>query len=85
MQPLYAEAPLLIDGEKVMRKLFEIRGTQDLLLDERQFKKALQAFAQQKNAEQQAALLAGGAEALGKAAPGLKVLKEGASGQQQAA
>jgi len=85
MQPLYAEAPLLIDGEKVIRKLFEIRGTQDVLRNETEFKESVDAYANAKNAEKMAGLLAGGAEALGKAAPGLKVLKDEAMGNRQAA
>jgi len=79
------EALLLLDAETAMRKIADIRGTLDILKSEDDFRKDINALRQQQNAEKQVALAAGGAQALGQAAPGLKVLQEGAQGGRQAA
>lgn len=85
MQPIFGEAPLMVDGEKVIRRLFEIRSTQDLLVDEEKFQERVTELQQQQAAQQQAQLIAGGAQALGAAAPGIKALREIPPGQAAAA
>jgi hypothetical protein len=78
------EIALMVDFDKMQRKLYEIRGTQDLLKSERQYSDDVNAMREQQNAEKAAALVGGGAEALGKAAPGIKVLREEAGGRAAA-
>jgi hypothetical protein len=85
IQPFFPEAPLMMDGQKIIRKLFEIRGTQDLLKSDSDFEEAETALRDQQNAEKMLQVVGGGAEALGKAAPGLKVLREDAISGQAAA
>jgi|GEM_PF-7017475 len=68
----------MINFEKVTRKLFEIRSTQDMLLNEVDFKKKLNEMIEQQNAQTAANVMAGGAEALGKVAPFLKTVREDA-------
>lgn len=72
------EVAQMVDFDKVQRRLYEIRGTQDLLKSDSQYEEDVNEIRQQQNAEKEMALLAGGAEALGKAAPGIKVLREDA-------
>lgn len=76
VQPLFPEAVLMLDGPQTIRNLFEIRGTQHLLKSQADFNKASEQAAAQQNAEKMLGVVAGGAEALGKAAPGIKVLKD---------
>jgi hypothetical protein len=78
------EIALMVDFDKMQRKLYEIRGTQDLLKSERQYSDDVNKMREQQNAEKAAALVGGGAEALGKAAPGIKVLREEAGGRAAA-
>jgi len=75
----------LVDFKKVSRKLFEIRGTQDMLISEYEFNQKVNKLLAQQNAEKMAALGMGAAEAAGKVAPYIKVTREGASGGQAAA
>jgi hypothetical protein len=70
----------LVDFKKVTRKLFEIRGTQDMLITEEEFTAKMAELIKQQNAEKATTVMAGGAEALGKVAPFLKVAREGAQG-----
>jgi hypothetical protein len=78
------EVAMMVDFDKVQRKLYEIRGTQDLLKSDRDYEDDVNTLREQQNAEKQVALMAGGAEALGKAAPGIKVLREEAGGRSAA-
>lgn len=84
IQPFYPEVTMLPDWEKATRKLFEIRGTQDLLVSDDDFTNAVNESRKKADADKLAGLVAGGAEALGKAAPGLKVLRDEASGRAAA-
>lgn len=76
VQPFWPQASLLMDWEKTVRRVFEIRSIQDLLLDEDDFESMVQQMEQQKQQQGMMQMVAGGAEALGAAAPGLKVLRE---------
>lgn len=78
------ELALMVDFDKMQRRLYEIRGTQDLLVSDRDYTANVNQARKAKDAQTQAALLAGGAEALGKAAPGIKVLREEAGGRAAA-
>ncbi len=84
-QALFPEGAKLIDWEKTLRRTFEIRGTTDLLVSEEQFKNTMAAMQQQKAQMMQAQTIMGGAQALGAAAPGLKVLRDQATTNQAAA
>jgi hypothetical protein len=75
----------MVDFKKVSRKLFEIRGTQDMLISEAVFDKKIAALMKQQDAEKMAMLGMGAAKAAGDVAPFLKVTREGASGGQAAA
>ena len=75
----------LVDFKKVSRKLFEIRGTQDMLISEYEFNQKVTKLLAQQNAEKMAMLGMGAAKAAGDVAPFLKVTREGASGGQAAA
>lgn len=81
MQPFYPEVVKIVDWEKVARRVFEIRGTNDLLVSEDDFEKSLEQLNAQANAEKEAALIAGAAEAGGKIAPLIKVARESTGGQ----
>jgi len=74
------ETVKLVDWEKLARRVFEIRGTNDLLFDNKEYTDAVNELTQQKNAEKMAGLVGGGAEALGKVAPFLKVARDSATG-----
>jgi hypothetical protein len=75
----------MVDFKKVGRKLFEIRGTQDMLLPLKEFQDKLNQLAAQQNAEKAAQLGAGVAQAAGQAAPFLKVMRDQAGGAGSAA
>ncbi len=79
------DIPHMVDFQKATRKLFEIRGTQDLLLSEEEFQQKMEELNQQKQAA--AAMGAGSqiAESLGKVAPALKVLRDQTGAQPAAA
>jgi hypothetical protein len=66
----------MVDFEKATRKLFEIRGTQDMLLGETEYTKKINEMRKRQDAEKMAALAGGTADALGKVAPFLKVQRE---------
>jgi hypothetical protein len=85
IQPFFPEGALMVDWNKTVRKLYEIRGTQDLLKSDSEFEEAETALRDQQNAEKMLQVVGGGAEALGKAAPGIKVLREDATSGQVAA
>jgi len=70
------EAVQMVDFKKATRKLFEIRGTQDLVLSEREFEKKLEVLQQQQQAQQMMAAGAQTAESLGKVAPFVKLARE---------
>lgn len=84
MQPLYPNITLMMDENKTFRQLAEIRGTAHLLKSEDDLQEEMDQRIQQQNAEKATALVAGGAEALGKAAPGITALDEVRRGQQAA-
>ena len=65
------------DWKRVVRKLWEIRGTQDLTLNEAEFKQLMQQIQQQQQEQQQMQLAGGMAEAAGKVAPFIKQMREG--------
>jgi hypothetical protein len=75
----------MVDFKKVGRKLFEIRGTQDMLLTAKEFQDKLNQLAAQQNAEKAAQLGAGAAQAAGQVAPFLKVMRDQAGGAGSAA
>jgi hypothetical protein len=79
IQPFYPEVVKMVDWEKLVRRAWEIRGTNDLLITNEEFTKAINEMTQQQNADKMAQLVGGGAEALGKVAPFLKVAREGAT------
>lgn len=81
IQPFYPEAVKIVDWQTLVRRLFEIRGTHDLLLNKRQFADQLEQLMAQQQTQQAMQLIAGGAETLGKAAPGLRELRESAQGR----
>jgi hypothetical protein len=85
IQPFSPESVKLVDWEATARKLFEIRGTQDLLLSPADYTAKVNEMIQQENAQKQAQLMAGGAQAAGQAAPFLKVMRDQASTGQAAA
>ncbi len=78
------EILLIADTEKAARMLAEIRGTQELLKSEREYTADVNAQREAQNAEKALAVAAGGAEALGKAAPGLRELRESGEGRAAA-
>jgi len=75
----------IVDVEKVVRKLFDIRGTQDMLLTNKDFTDKLNEIIKQQNAQKAAALGMGAADAAGKIAPFLKQQRESAQSGQAAA
>jgi hypothetical protein len=77
--------PHLIDWKKVVRKLWEIRGTEDLLVTEAEFEKAMKQLQAEQQQQQQMQLAAGAAQAMGQAAPFIKATREGAGAQPPAA
>lgn len=85
IQPFYPEIVLLGRWADMARRLADIRGTSEFMLSDNDFVDAKNKANEQKNAEKAAMLLAGGAEALGKAAPGIRELREGATGGRVAA
>jgi hypothetical protein len=84
VQPFYPQAAMLVDWEKLIRTVFEIRSIHDLLIDEDTFQENVKLMQQQQAQQKMIELVGGGAQALGQAAPGLKVLRESA-GQAAAA
>jgi hypothetical protein len=85
IQPFEPSIPKLLDWEKTARRLSEIRGTQDLLVSNEEYIDAMNKMLEQQNAEKQAAMIGGAAQAAGQAAPFLKVMRDQASGGQSAA
>jgi len=85
IQQFDPQALQMMDFQKATRKLFEIRGTQDLLFTEQEFTTRLNKELAKQNAEKMAALGMGAAEAAGKVAPYIKVTREGAQSGQAAA
>lgn len=85
IQPFDPGISKLLDWEQTARRLFEIRGTQDLLLSPEKYTEEVNKMIQQQNAEKQMQLVAGGAQAAGQAAPFLKVMRDQAAGGQAAA
>jgi len=74
----------LYDWEKMARRAAEIRGTNDLLLDSKDYTDAVNEVRQQENAQKMAGLIGGGAEALGKVAPFIKATSDRVGGQAAA-
>lgn len=70
------EVPVMFDAKKAARKLFSIRGQDELMLSEEDLAEKLKELMAQKQAQQQAAMLMGAAEAGGKIAPLLKVASD---------
>jgi len=85
IQPFYQEIVHLARWADIARRLAEIRGTTEFLKSDGDFTDDLNKAIERKNAEQAAMLLAGGAEALGKAAPGIRELREAGSSGKVAA
>jgi hypothetical protein len=86
-QAIVAFAPeenLRVDWGKMHQRAYEIRGTQEFLLDDGDYKTAVDEARAKKNAETQAALIAGAAEAGGKIAPLIKVARDSVGGQAAA-
>lgn len=81
---LYPEVVKIVDSEKLMRRVAEIRGTNDLLISEKDYLDEQNAMIAKANAEKTAGLIGGAAEALGKVAPFVKVAREGVGGQAAA-
>jgi len=79
------DAPHLINWEKLVRKLWEIRGTEDLMLSEGEFRQVMAQLQQQHQQMQQQQIAAGAAQAMGQAAPMVKAMREGAGAQPPAA
>lgn len=78
LQAFWPESAVLPQWEDIARKLWEARGTHGYLKTKDEFAEAVKQLQEQAAAQQQAAMLMGGAEALGKAASGIKVLNENA-------
>lgn len=85
LQPFFPNVMTHIDEDKLLRRIWDIRGTSDLLKDEQQGLEDENKAIEQQNAEKEAMLLAGAAESAGKVAPFLKVSNEIATGGRQAA
>lgn len=85
LQPFYPNIMTKLDEDKTVRKLFDIRGTQDLLKSEEDALADENALIEQQNAEKELMVAAGGAEAAGKVAPFLKVSNDIATGGRAAA
>lgn len=79
------EVAMMVDFDKVQRRLYEIRGTQDLLKSDKDYEDDVNEQREQQNAEKALMVAGGAAEALGKAAPGIRELREGASSGRVAA
>jgi hypothetical protein len=78
MQPLFPEVVVLPDWEAVARRTFELRGTQDLLHNKEQFDANVKDLIDKQNQAKQQAAIGGAAQALGQAAPALKVMRDAA-------
>lgn len=62
------------------RRVYEIRGTNEFMASDEEFKEIVDQARAKKNAETAAALVGGGAEALGKVAPFVKATRESVGG-----
>jgi len=76
VQPFYPEAPILVDWKKAIRKLYEIRGTQDMLKDEEEATDDINKAREAANAQTALSVAGGTAEALGKVAPFVQATRE---------
>ena len=83
--PIYPEVKVDVDGHKAFRLLCEIRGTQGILNSEQDALEAENKMIEQQNAQTALQVAGGTAEALGKAAPALQVMREGAASGRSAA
>lgn len=81
LQPFWPESVLLPSWETIARRLWEIRATQGYLRSADDFADKVKEMQRQAAQDKAAQGLAGAAQALGAAAPGIKVLREGVEGQ----
>jgi hypothetical protein len=77
---LYPQAQLIVDWEKTLRRVWEIRSIHDLLIDHETFEFNVEQQQQQQQQQKMFEMMGGGAAALGAAAPGIKALGEAAGG-----
>lgn len=85
MQPFFPEIVKMVNWESMARAIYSIRGTDQHLVGEDDFAKITADLQKQATAQKAAGLIAGGAEAAGKAAPFMEVLRKANDPTAQAA